>query len=121
MEPTVVRLITAEKKVNEVVKQAQDKKLAKLQNIKGESKPDLDEFKEVMQSRYEEALATKRKEIEQQLSNKGNEKSDEEILAAIEIDYNENEDAVVAMLIGNIMNVNIDIPKVVKGNFEEND
>ena len=45
MEPTVTRLITAEKKVNEMVKQAQDRKLAKLQNIKGESKPDLDEFK----------------------------------------------------------------------------
>ena len=119
MEPTVTRLITAEKKVNEMVKQAQDKKLAKLQNIKGESKPDLEEFKQMQQGRFEEALAMKRKEIEQQLSSQGNEKEDEEILANIEVDYNTNEDAVVEMLIGNIMNVNIDIPKVVKGNFED--
>ena len=64
-------------------------------------------------------MAKKRQDIEKQLSTQGNEKGDEEILAAIEVDYNENLDVVVEMLIGNVMNVNIDIPKVVKGNFEE--
>ena len=74
----------------------------------------------MMQQRvFDEELAKKKQEIEQQLSSQGNEKGDAEILAAIEKDFENNQDAVVEMLIGNVMNVNIDIPKVVKGNFEE--
>ena len=38
---------------------------------------------------------------------------------AIQKDYAANKDAVVEMLIKNIMNVNIEIPRVVKGNFED--
>ena len=34
-------------------------------------------------------------------------------------DYEANKDAVIEMLIGNVMNVNIEIPKVVRGDFEE--
>ena len=74
----------------------------------------------MMQQRvFDEELAKKKQEIEQQLSSQGNEKGDAEILAAIEKDFENNQDDVVQMLIGNVMNVNIDIPKVVKGNFEE--
>ena len=35
----------------------------------------------------------------------------------LEKDYEENRDAVVKMLIANVMNVNIEIPRVVKGDF----
>ena len=37
---------------------------------------------------------------------------------AIAQDFTRNKEAVIEMLIGNVMNVNIDIPRVVKGDFE---
>ena len=42
-----------------------------------------------------------------------------EAIAAIQKDYQENKDAVIKMLIGNVMNVNIEIPRVIKGNFDD--
>ena len=40
-------------------------------------------------------------------------------MAALASDFDANKDAVIEMLIGNVMNVNIDIPRVVKGDFED--
>ena len=41
------------------------------------------------------------------------------MIAALATDYDVNKEEVIEMLIRNVMNVNIDIPKVVKGNFED--
>ena len=40
-------------------------------------------------------------------------------LGAIESDFNNNKDDVIKMLIANVLNVNVEVPRVVKGNFEE--
>ena len=40
-------------------------------------------------------------------------------MAALQADFEANKDSVIEMLIGNVMNVNIDIPRVVKGDFED--
>ena len=40
-------------------------------------------------------------------------------MAALAADFEGNKDSVIEMLIGNVMNVNIDIPRVVKGDFED--
>ena len=34
-------------------------------------------------------------------------------------DFSQNKTAVIEMLISNVMNVNVEIPKVVRGEFEE--
>ena len=44
---------------------------------------------------------------------------DDAVYEAIASDYEANKDAVIEMLIANVMNVNIEIPKVVRGDFEE--
>ena len=36
-------------------------------------------------------------------------------------DFKKNKDAVIEMLIGNVLNVNVEVPRVVKGNFEEDE
>ena len=36
----------------------------------------------------------------------------------IENDFNQNKDAVMKMLLQNVINVNIEIPRVIKGDFE---
>ena len=41
-----------------------------------------------------------------------------EEIKQIDSDYNNNKDEVIEMLIRNVMNVNIEIPRVIKGDFE---
>ena len=53
--------------------------------------------------------------------NQGTGTNDAEVLKQIFKDFEENKADVVKMLIGNVMNVNIDIPRVVKGDFEDED
>ena len=67
---------------------------------------------------YEQQLEQRKKEIDQshEYTGSGN---DEEMVAAISKDFDQNNEEVIEMLIRNVMNVNIDIPRVVKGNFEE--
>ena len=40
-------------------------------------------------------------------------------MRAIEVDYQQNKDAVIEMLIDNVIHVDLSIPRVVKGNFED--
>ena len=42
-------------------------------------------------------------------------------MAAIEKDFKKNKDAVIEMLIANVLNVNVEVPRVVKGNFEDDE
>ena len=39
--------------------------------------------------------------------------------AAIAADFEANQESVIEMLIGNVLNVNVEVPRVVKGNFDE--
>ena len=89
----------------------------KLKSIREESKADLEEFKEIQKKRFDEALAVKKKEIEESDASNPNKDADE--LAAIEADFQENKAEVIDMLISNVLNVDISIPRVVKGNFED--
>ena len=47
--------------------------------------------------------------------------NDEAAMAAIEDDFQANKDEVVEMLINNVLNVDVSIPRVVKGDFEDED
>ena len=90
----------------------------KLKSIKEESEVDLQEFRDIQKRRYDEAIAAKKKEIEESDKNSGA-NDDTKVMAALASDYDANKEAVIEMLIGNVMNVNIDIPRVVKGDFED--
>ena len=42
-------------------------------------------------------------------------------MAAIEKDFKGNKNAVIEMLIANVLNVNVEVPRVVKGNFDDDE
>ena len=42
-------------------------------------------------------------------------------MAVIEKDFKANKSAVIEMLIANVLNVNVEVPRVVKGNFDEDE
>jgi len=42
-------------------------------------------------------------------------------MAVIEQDFKANKSAVIEMLIANVLNVNVEVPRVVKGNFDEDE
>ena len=67
--------------------------------------------------RYEQALKQKTDELNAAEKTDGGSKAVVDF-NLITNEYETNKDEVLKMLIGNIMNVNIEIPRVVKGNFE---
>ena len=61
-------------------------------------------------------MQAREKELAQ--DNSGNDPNlNQENMDKLNQDYEDNRDEVVKMLIANIMNVNIEIPRVVKGDF----
>ena len=42
-------------------------------------------------------------------------------MAVIEKDFKANKGAVIEMLIANVLNVNVEVPRVVKGNFDDDE
>ena len=88
-----------------------------LKSIKEKSADELAQYKKQQQGIFDEAIEEKKREIAEADKNAG----EEDNTAQIPADYEANKDEVISMLIGNIMNVNIDIPRVVKGNFEDED
>jgi hypothetical protein len=65
-------------------------------------------------------LEAKKQELEAEEAAKGS-SNDEKTYQAIAADFGANYEAVIDMLIGNVMNVNIEIPKVIRGDFENVD
>jgi len=47
--------------------------------------------------------------------------SEQVSMESIHKDFLKNKDPVIEMLIKNVINVNVDIPRVVKGDFDEDD
>ena len=45
--------------------------------------------------------------------------NEEEQARVVKADYEANKEQVIEMLLNNVMNVNIDIPKVIKGDFDK--
>ena len=41
------------------------------------------------------------------------------MFAIIDKDFKANKDKVISMLIGNVLSVNVEVPRVVKGNFDD--
>ena len=71
----------------------------------------------MQKQRYEEKLAEKTSELNSMNDGEEAQKS-AQAFNAIQNDYQVNKEEVIKMLIGNIVNVNIEIPRVVKGDFE---
>ena len=89
-----------------------------MKSIKEHAEGDLAEFKVTQKQRYEDNLNKKTQELST-LNDGGDAKKSEKAFEAIQSDYKANKDSVIEMLIKNLMNVNVEIPKVVKGNFED--
>ena len=69
---------------------------------------------------FQKNLEKKKQEIEKQYAaNSAANQGDEE--RSIAQDYDQHRDEVIAMLIKNVMTVDITIPRVVKGNFEDDE
>lgn len=86
-----------------------------LRSIKEKSEADISEFKAAKEAEYQRDYAALKHKIENE---KGGEASKEQVdMKVIEEDYAQNRDSVVELLVRNVLSVNIEIPKVVKGAF----
>ena len=90
----------------------------RLKGIKADAEEELAEYKDVQKRKFEQALRDKKAELDA-MDNAGESSNAAGQMAALETDFNAQKGEVIKMLIGNVMNVNIEIPRVVKGDFDE--
>ena len=114
MENNLQELLRAENEVNRLVQEAIDRKNALLTGIKQSSQADINAFKEQQEAEYQKKHAELVKKIEEE-ANKG--KTQQVSMKEIEKDYENNKAQVIDLLVRNVLSVNIEIPKVVKGTF----
>ena len=86
-----------------------------VQGAQLESKAELAKFKEAQNKEFDDYKAQKDKEADllQVYADQAGTELDE-----IKADYDKNRDVVAEMLLDSIMNVKLELPKVVIGNFE---
>ena len=91
----------------------------KLKSIKASCEQELNEFRAEKEAAFQRAIKAKQAELDSTDNSGADSQKTAQAMSAIENDYTVNKDEVIKMLIGNVMNVNIEIPRVIKGNFEE--
>ena len=77
-------------------------------------------LKAVKEKDFEAKLNTRKAEIAESFNTKQNEDPNK-VIQVIDKDFKANKDAVIKMLIGNVLNVNVEVPRVVKGNFDDDE
>ena len=86
-----------------------------LRSIKEESEKDIAQFKAAKEAEYQREYEALKKKIESESGKDGSKEGVD--MKTIEADYAKNREAVVDLLVKNVLTVNIEIPKVVKGAF----
>eukprot|EP00347_Sterkiella_histriomuscorum_P001535 403371662 len=115
MEQNLQELLKAENEVNKKVSEALNRKNNRLKSIKEEAERDLAQYRVDKEAEYQRELARLKQKIEEEGASDGsNEQRD---MDNIQKDFQKNKEAVVDLLVKNVLSVNIEIPKVVKGNF----
>ena len=87
-----------------------------MQAAQFEAKTELEIIKKELMENFNELQVKKDKETEEL---KKYEESAAEEVKQIRADFDSNKDEVMKLMIDNILNINISLPKVVIGNFEE--
>lgn len=104
----------AENEVNRMVQEALTRKNNLLRGIKESSERDIKAFRDQKEREYQEELKKLKARIEKE-ADAG--KTEMVSMERIKADYEANKAAVVELLVRNVLSVNIEIPKVVKGTF----
>ena len=114
METNLQELLKAENEVNRQVQEALTRKNNLLRGIKESSEKDIKAFKDQKAREYQEQLTALKAKIEKEANQN---KTELVSMDTIEKDYKNNREMVVDLLVRNVLAVNIEIPKVVKGTF----
>ncbi|CDW77181.1 atpase h+ transporting v1 subunit g isoform 1 [Stylonychia lemnae] len=115
MEQNLQELLKAENEVNKRVSEALQRKNQRLKVIKEEAEKELHHHRVDKEADYQRALARLKQQIAEEGSADGNQEQRD--MDNIQRDFQKNKEIVVDLLVKNVLSVNIEIPKVVKGTF----
>ena len=87
----------------------------KLKEARRVAQEDIEQYKTELEDNFEKRKIAEYGEEEDQAEK---EAETQEEITRIENEYEENKENVIEYLIGQVMNVNLEIPKVVRGDFE---
>ncbi|CDW77085.1 atpase h+ transporting v1 subunit g isoform 1 [Stylonychia lemnae] len=115
MEQNLQELLKAENEVNKRVSEALQRKNQRLKVIKEEAEKELTQYRIDKEAEYQRELARLKQKIAEEGSADGNQEQRD--MDNIQRDFQKNKEIVVDLLVKNVLSVNIEIPKVVKGTF----
>ena len=112
----VDELLKAEEEANTIIKNAQTERDKRLKEAKISAEQEINLFKKEEEDKYQKIINER--------YGKSTEEDDLEKKTKVEIDrifkdYEANKSSVIDMLLERIINVELEIPEVVKGNFEK--
>ena len=116
MDKSTENLLKGERLAHEIIHNAEQEKTKMQQNAQFEAKQELAQIKQEMTEAFS-ALSIK-KERESENLQIYEDQADKDV-AEIQVSYAANKEAVLELLLDRIMNVQIELPKVVIGNFEK--
>ncbi|EGR28889.1 vacuolar ATP synthase subunit, putative [Ichthyophthirius multifiliis] len=112
----VEALLRAEEKANTIIQNAQKEREKKLKQARSAADQEINKFRQEMEQKFNEDVKTKF----------GNTSDHDNLLIQTENDikkinqdYEQNKGKVIDMLIERIINVKLEIPEVVKGDFNK--
>ena len=117
MNKTTQSLLDGERLAQEIIQAAENERKNQVQNAQFEAKQELAQIKLNYQELFEQIKAQRDREGENLAVYEQEASSD---IHSIRQDYENNKDKVGTMILDYIMEVKLDLPKVVVGNFEAN-
>ena len=117
MNSTTQQLLEGERIAQRIIKSAKDERASKIREAQFEAKTEIELIKKKMNEQFEELVEQKEKETSEL---KAYEDQAKEEVREIRLDFEANKQKVVDLLLQSIMNINLTLPKVVIGNFEDN-
>ena len=114
MEENVNKLLEAEKEASKIITNALTAKSAKIKEAPEYAKGEFEKYRQAQEEKYNAILQS----LQQNQSINTAEKAEQESKKALE-SMNNNKGGVIKLLMENVMNVEIEVPRVMKG-IDEN-
>ena len=115
MEQNVQILLNEEKAVNAEIQKALNEKSQLIRSIRGQAEIEVKQYEAKLEKEHQRKVA----EMEAQLEKEGQKIQGQSTnLEVVQQEYADNKDKVIEILLKNVMTVDCEIPRVVKGIFE---
>ena len=115
MESNVQRLLEEEKRVNAQIQEALNKKGALIRSIRSQAEIEVKQYEAQLEKIHQQKVVEMEAQLEREAQKMQGQSTN---LDVVRQEYDQNREKVIELLLKNVMTVDCEIPRVVKGHFE---